>query len=245
MYLKFKDFLKKIHILFFSKTVIFNKNSSINHDQLTIGIAIPVSGQHVKYIEDLLTFISHSEILPDEVSISISSSSNINFNFPKYEFKLIISQISLFQNGAQNRNIAARKLNTDIISFFDVDDIPHIKRISYIKHAFNNGSSVCVHNYLKSSDRNFDFPVSNIGQLDYHHKTINSKSVDCLYPICVSSKQNYACGHISIRRDIFKKFQFDESKQFRNETDARYATRLVENNIFISYIGNRLSLYFK
>ena len=242
---KVKFYLKKIYVLLFSTTTIKKSKLLLDTGNQTIGVAIAMVGHHSIYLDNLLTIISHSESLPDEVSISISSSSNLEFDFNHLPFKIIITQTSLFQNASQNRNTAARKLNTDIISFFDADDFPHIKRLSYIKKALGVGSSVCVHNYLQGSKRNSEFPYSEIDEIKLHHNSINAKGVNCLTPVCNYSHQNYHCGHISLKKEIFKRYKFNESKLYLGKEDAEFATRLVVNKIFISYIENNLSYYFR
>ena len=239
-----KFYLKKYYVYFFSKTIIYNKKYYHNRNKISFGLAIPIVGYHSKYIPELLSLILKSEVLPDEVSISISSS-NITFDNFKYPFKLIITQTKYFQNAAQNRNTAARKLKTDIISFFDADDIPHIKRISYLKHAFDMGANVVVHNFFQSSRRDINFAVSNIQKINLFPNSINSINTTCPFPVSDTLWQKYACGHISIKRKTFIKLRYNESKLYLSREDAEFASRLVKNNIFISYIENELSLYFK
>ncbi len=239
-----KYYLKKIYVFLFSQTFIFISKHNQNRNKISFGLAIPIVGYHSKHIPELLSLILKSDILPDEVSICISSS-NITFDNLNYPFKLIITQTKYFQNASQNRNTAARKLNTDIISFFDADDIPHIKRISYIMNAFDMGANVVVHNFFQSSIRDIDFTDSKIEQINYYPNSINSNNSKYPFPVCNIFWQKYACGHISIKRKIFLKFRYNESQLYLRREDAEFASRLVKNNIFISYIDNELSLYFK
>jgi hypothetical protein len=239
-----KFYLKKIFVFLFSQNLIFNSKNNQNRNKISFGLAIPIVGYHSKYIPELLSLILKSEVLPDEVSICISSS-NITFENLNYPFKLIITQTKYFQNAAQNRNTAARKLNTDIISFFDADDIPHIKRISYLLKAFEMGANVVVHNFFQSSIRDIDFTDSKIEQINYFPNSINSNNSKYPFPVSNTLWQKYACGHISIKRKIFIKYRYNESKLYLRREDAEFASRLVKNNIFISYINNELCLYFK
>jgi hypothetical protein len=240
----FKFYFKKFYIFCFSKTIVFKNRHNNKTKKTSFGLAIPLVGNHSKYLPELLSFINKSEILPDEVSISISSS-NITRYYFDYPFKIIITQTKYFQNAAQNRNTAARKLKTDIISFFDADDIPHIKRIPYLLDAFNLGANVVVHNYFQSNIRKIDFLNSEIYNINYFSNSINSKSDNCLFPVSTTLVQKYHCAHISLRREIFLKYRFNESKNYFRKEDAEFASRLVENNILISYIENELSLYLK
>ena len=112
---------------------------------MTIGIAIPSYGEHVKYLENLLDRISMSTVLPKQVSVSVSSFDG-ELTFKDYPFELIITNTSEFKNTSQNRNIAASKLTTDIISFIDSDDLPHIKRNEFLLDSIKQGSKIIVHN---------------------------------------------------------------------------------------------------
>ena len=87
----------------------------------SIGYAIPTYKGHLIYLESLLDAIAESTVLPSEVSISISSTDEEIF-FKEYPFKLIVTKMLEPKNQSQNRNIAASKLTTDIITFFDGDD---------------------------------------------------------------------------------------------------------------------------
>lgn len=52
-------------------------------------------------------------------------------------------------NTATNRNIAAKMLDTDIISYIDADDQMHFQRLEIIEKAFvENDIDLFLHNYV-------------------------------------------------------------------------------------------------
>lgn len=209
---------------------------------MTLGIAIPTYSGHLYNLHILLDQIAKSTILPIQVSVSISSL-NEDLNFPDYPFELIITKSKDFRNTSQNCNIAASKLTTDIISFFGGDDLPHVKRNEYIIESFKNGCNVVVHNYLNKDKSAKEF-TDDIGEMELYVDFIDKCTSEVLYPISELEKDIvYANGPISISKEIFNKFKYDETEDFFKKEDAIYNTNLVKNGYKISYIKNKLMLY--
>jgi len=220
----------------------------------TLGIAIPIYKNHVSFLEKLLDVISQSTILPDQVSVSISSYEDFKVN-KKYNFDLIISQTKEHKYTAQNRNIAASKLDTDIISFIDGDDLPHIQRNEYIIKSFKNTEcKALVHDYKNGQDFNFLTQKYQIKDEDLLINYLDIWNDSC--PFALPSNNihiPYHNAHISIAKDIFHNFKYNEYENESREIwnshgcakDSLYTKTLVKNNIKISFLKNKLSLYRK
>lgn len=209
---------------------------------MTLGIAIPTYSGHLYNLENLLNQISKSTVLPSQVSVSISSFEG-DLVFNEYPFKIIVTKTSEFRNVSQNCNIAASKLTTDIISFFGGDDLPHIKRNEYIIEAFKSGGCSVVHNYIYG-DKNIKEFTENIGELELFIDAIDTYRSDEYFP--VSSKDLSFCfanGPISVSKDIFDKYKYDENPYFFKREDSVYNSNLVKNGHYISYIKNNLMVY--
>ena len=210
---------------------------------MTFGIAIPTYSGHIEYLKNLLSQISNSTVLPNQVSVSISSFGGEIF-FDEYPFELIITKTQEFRNPGQNRNIAASKLNTDIISFIDGDDLPHKTRNEYLIKSFNMGAKIVVHNYEMSSNHVvvYDSEMNNLELLiDYIDTFISDRH----FPESSKGHLSYANGHISLLKTIFDEIKYDESNDlFKCCEDSEYSSRLVKNGYKISHITNKLSFYF-
>lgn len=211
---------------------------------MTLGIAIPCTVNHFEFLGDLLEKLSESTVLPDEVSISISSFSSTT-NFKNYNFKLKIQTTKDQKNACENRNIAANNLTTDIISFFDADDLPHIKRNEYIKKSFLSGSKVLVHNYHLDKNRESGFYKNEIGDFKLSPELINSVKPNLQFATNVNKHEDYACGHITVLKSVFEKIKYNESIGHLKGEDGEYTKRLVENDFKICYSFNKLSQYYK
>jgi len=199
---------------------------------MTLGIAIPTYSGHIHYLEGLLDLIQLSTVKPNQVSISCSSQKqevNIKNN---YDFEVILNVTEEYKNPAQNRNIAASKLNTDIISFIDGDDFPHTQRNEFIINSFKNHGVTClVHNYYTSLVKNNMFLSSLYPNMDLQ---INCNN-------CI----DYHHAQISILKHIFNNIKYDENEIFKYREDSLFTQNLIDTGHNLSLITNKLSQYNK
>jgi len=210
---------------------------------MTLGIAIPTYSGHIEFLKNLLLQISNSTVLPNQVSVSISSFDG-EILFDEYPFELIITKTKEFRNPSQNRNIAASKLNTDIISFIDGDDLPHNMRNEYLLTSFDMGAKIVVHNYELGGSYigKYDLEINNLELfIDYIDTFISDRN----FPESSRGHLPYANGHISLLKTIFDEIKYDESNDlFKCCEDSEYSSRLVKSGYKISHITNKLSFYF-
>ncbi len=210
----------------------------------TIGLVIPLYEKHLVHLEELLHYISLSSILPCQVSISLSSLTKPIF-LKAYPFDILLSTNRFFQNASENRNIAASRLKTNIISFIDADDLPYFNRFEFILRAFELGSQVVLHNYFKSPNRydfNFYQPT---GHFEYSNQFIDIITDNHSLPSNRNLTVNYACGHVSLKTELFKKIKFKENNKFLYREDSEFVKVLFHYGIKPCYIHNYLSFYYK
>jgi glycosyltransferase involved in cell wall biosynthesis len=111
----------------------------------TIGIAIPCFIKHIDKCLELLDSINTQTRVPEEVVVSCSSSKVTDFPIKEYKFKLRVITSEERKNTGQNRNIAGKNLTTDVICFFDADDIMHPQRIEILGNAFEENCDIVLH----------------------------------------------------------------------------------------------------
>ena len=217
----------------------------------SIGYAIPTYKGHLIYLESLLDAIAESTVLPSEVSISISSTDEEIF-FKEYPFKLIVTKMLEPKNQSQNRNIAASKLTTDIITFFDGDDLPNKHRNEYLLKAFEKGSDVVVHGIIVENGRNYDSIYEDVGDFNLLERYVDTLIHNCPFPDSSILHIPYSCPNVSLKREIFNTIKYDEQYTLfsnggirQTGEDSEFLYRIVENNIKICLIKNILSRYIK
>lgn len=214
----------------------------------TLGLVIPATINYINDLENLLENISYQSVKPDVISISISE---VEYYYPKkdYGLNLIITCHIDKKNGASNRNIGVKNLNTDLISFFDCDDFMHQDRTKFIKSVFQNYNiNALVHDYEISEPVSFKqkkFDLENFKNQKFENYTlhideINHINTKYLFPVDIHEKFLYHNAHVTIKKEIFEKIQYDEQHIF---PDSLFNRNLVLNKIPISYLENKLSYY--
>jgi hypothetical protein len=130
----------------------------------------------------------------------------------------------------------------------------HPQRIEFLLSAFDlNKCDAIVHDYQYTQIRDNEFLHSEYTECNFFNRIINIPGVDNL-PRAIYSPTNsnpklnpvqYHNAHITIRKEIFTKFRYDENDRIKYLEDSEYTNRLVKNGIALSYIQNKLSNYIK
>jgi glycosyltransferase involved in cell wall biosynthesis len=211
---------------------------------MRIGVAIPCFIKHIDRCYELLDSINQQTRLPDQVVVSCSSSKSIDFMQKEYKFPLTIITTEERKNAAQNRNIAASNLNTDIITFFDADDIMHPQRIKAIEIVFQQPVDILLHSYYEKDECRSEFP-------DIKDVIIENDILCICYSGCITFKPNTPRarihhGQASVTRRIFEQVKFPEETTFETREDCVFCRRIFElPNIRSSYIRLPLSKYYQ
>jgi len=145
------------------------------------------------------------------------------------------------KNAAQNRNIAANHLHTDIISFFDADDIMHPQRLSIIADCFEKQDThIFLHNIEFGTSLDFTLYQNvylYLNQLD----RCEWGSTILRYPMVESPIAN---GHVSVRRSVLYHTRFEESQEFQGREDTKFSTDVIMRHPYqTAYCQNVLSRY--
>ena len=205
---------------------------------MRIGVAIPCYIGHINQLQVLLESISNQTRLPDKVVVSCSSTTELP-DVPKYKFELHIIYEPSMKNPSQNRNIAARHLDTDIITFFDADDVMHPQRIEFIEQAFWGGADIVLHNFELNQNQFTLYDSCNIS-----YNSLRQCESGCIRPIIWNSHDLIHHAQVSINSEIFEQVQFDEGPTGIGKEDCVFCwSAFAIQNITNAYISNKLSLY--
>lgn len=200
---------------------------------LRIGIAIPCYKGHIEHLKHVLDSIEKQTRKPDQVSVSCSSSepSDIPATYYQYSFPLTILTCSEKKNTAQNRNIALSKLNTDIVSFIDADDVMHPQRLEIVEQCFlRHDVQIFLHFYETNMMRDFiiydEFPFE-----------LNKLFV-CPWRSVQHGYYPRACiihnGQCSVRREVFDRIRFQEGIEFVGREDTWFV-----GDVLLTYPGKQ------
>ena len=213
-----------------------------------ITVVIPCFINHLSKLINLLESLELQTRPPNEVIVSCSSTNDFIF-LKEYIFPVKLYIHKDKKNAAENRNIAASKIseNTDIICFFDADDIMHPQRIEVLEYIFNNGIDIVLHN--------FSISTVNLNAFMNNRKNIEDYNIiyDNLIPApsgCATHKiiyENMGIIHhsqVSIKRELFDIVKFKEEDQYRRNEDCLFCSDILKiPDLKNAYIKDAMSIY--
>lgn len=200
----------------------------------TLTLAITCYDQDYILLDNLLNLISKQTVKPDKIIISSSGLFNVdilNINIPT-----ILINYTQRHNQAVARNKAITLCDTDLLMFFDVDDVPHPQKIEITKKIFQNNSlDALVHNYNLNLDV-FE-NINLIPQIiDVKEKNPHNTNVMCGdYPI------HHA--HITISKNIISSLKFKEDSTFYRKEDGKFCQDIIDLNFKLKYVNLKLVNY--
>lgn len=207
----------------------------------TIGVAIPCYKPHHSHLYRLIDSIAGQTHRPDKVVVSCSSwdiDATKHHIYDGIPITIVYSKRVIFQ--AENRNIAAGLLATDLISFIDADDVMHPRRLEYVLRAFQEAScDAVVHNYQYISAPE---PYTNEDEFSFCRSKVmkNPTHLGCI----TEGEEALHHAHVTVTKDVFAKFQYPIDPGYYRIEDAVYLGWLVEQGVNVRYISNKLSQYF-
>jgi hypothetical protein len=208
------------------------------------GVAIPCYEGHFHLLPTLIENICISTVRPDHIAISCSSwkhNSRTDTHYKGIPVSIQYSRQKL--NQAMNRNIAGSMLKTQYISFIDADDLMHPSRIEYILKAFNSGPyQALYHGYMREHISHYSdaFQPMDPFKLSTEELIVDPNA----YGITVGqSGYEIHHAHVTVTREVFNQFKFNESWDVHRLEDSLYARTLVKHGVKLGYVANKLTRY--
>ncbi len=219
----------------------------------TIGIAIPCYIGHIDKLKILLKCIEDQTVLPAKVVVSCSSSrlEDLGINESDYCYLLQVITHEQKLNAAQNRNCAASHLDTDIISFFDADDIMHPQRNQCIIDGFNThlDAVALLHGYITNS-ATLDCEMHNsftefYRDIFYIKDDIQVLPGDPLLPRLFNNRNiELHSGHCSIKKSVFREIKWNETRHICGFEDITFLVDIFKQFGPSSIIGADYSMTY-
>lgn len=206
---------------------------------MRIGVAIPCYIGHIEQLQVLLDSIAAQTRLPDKVVVSCSSTAEMPPEFSQYDFDLQIVCDPMRRNTAQNRNIAAQRLDTDVITFFDADDVMHPQRIEFVEKAFLGGADIVLHNFETEHSQFSLYDSCNIS-----YNTLRQCETGCIRHIIWNAHDRIHHSQVSVKRELYDIVKCDEREEVVTREDCIFCWSVFAvPNLTNAYISNKLSFY--
>ena len=211
---------------------------------VTIGVAICCYHGHLSKLGRLFDSIEHQTRRPDEVVVSCSSTTleDVVYRRDMYTVPFRILIHGERRNAAQNRNYASAQLSTDVVTFFDADDIMHPQRLAVIADAFEAHPTLQILLHNTEFGISLEFPrftnvylyMNQLGQCPWGSTTLK-------VPL---NEAHIANGHVSVRRRVLTEITYPEGVGFRGREDTVFTTEIIRRwPLGTAYCLNILSRY--
>lgn len=208
---------------------------------MRLGVVIPCTKKQLPLLSRCFDSIENQSIKPDSVIVSCSSTSSLDL--PEYNYSFPIKIITTLEkkNVAENRNIAALNLDTDIISFFSCEDIMHPQRLEFIYESFiNYQSDIVLHSYIEHKGGNLNQTMFSIYQSPNSHvNTLSRSSSGCA---TVIGNHRIHHSHVSVTRFIMSRYKFREDPSNECRDNAIFCGDVLDmQGVKSVYLQNDLS----
>ncbi len=244
------------------KSPILAKTPPVN-----IAVCIPLHAPHLKYLDRCLRSIEYQTRKPDQIHISISSSTEEDIQkirillFERKLFAKIHSHSEKLLAGA-NRNRAAKaavESGATILSFFDVDDIMHPRRIEICEQHFLNNTTLTgiLNRYMFGPKEAIHIDLNTIQWMaltnaiyenafnayDLSGNTFNPIYLKQKYILFNSLKgvDYIAHGSPTVLASFWEKYPYSET--IRIGEDQHFTNMIVRINNNLAYVPDTLSVY--
>jgi hypothetical protein len=244
------------------KSPILAKTPPVN-----IAVCIPLHAPHLKYLDRCLRSIQYQTRKPDQIHISISSSTEEHMK----QIRMLLFELKLFAKihshsekllAGANRNRAAKaavESGATILSFFDVDDIMHPRRIEICEQHFLNNTSVTgiLNRYIFGPKEAIDIDLNTIQWMpttnalyenafnayDLSGNTFNPIYLKGKYVLHNSIKgiDYIAHGSPTVLASFWEKYPYSE--MIRIGEDQHFTNKMVSINNNLAYVPDTLSVY--
>lgn len=205
---------------------------------MRIGVAIPCYKYHLPLLKRCLDSIERQTRKPDEVVVACSSSVKSDIPAYSYSFPLRIVTRETRHNAASNRNDAVKYLTTDIVSFFDADDVMHPQRLEAIEASFP--CDIVLHSYVEASE-----PQPMYETIPRLRNKLGRSPTGCAViweDYCAPIHH----AHVSVARSVLDSVSFREGPDGYMKEDALFCGDVLARPGCQSvYISIPLSIYYQ
>ena len=207
---------------------------------MKIAVCIPCHSHYVQYIDRVLKSIVNQTRRPDLVVFSLSEvQSDVERDLiPNLPFRAEVYITDKIKNISENRNICAKNLpkDIDVVSFFDIDDYMHPRRLEFVEKAFTEGfADVFIHGYEK---------IDYVQKPDEYWEKM-AKEREVVYNSVEQDELIGAVGHLSVLKSLFDSFNFLETNDLKFSSDLEYVKETRKRGLKLLQCSAKLSLLLR
>jgi hypothetical protein len=241
-------------LLFCCRFILLIRTSNqVNEVTLNDGLSLIVPATYKDFLCFGERFLRrmYAEVVqpPSEIIIVVSGVPNLvilSYTTPPLGMNMTVEVIHFHSphNQAQNRNIGAHLSKGSLLTFFDMDDLPHPRRFQIIRHLFLRHEYIqgAVFGYakgnhetgLKYSFENYDnenipghYDIPSLENAYAVRLQESPENAVLRYWCCEPVGKDLHNGWGTYRRETFMKYMYDESSSLYRAEDTDLNMRLI------------------
>jgi len=197
-----------------------------------ITLCITCYKNDIKFLDRCLQSVVNQTVKPEQVLVIANSIEDDSPFLNKDEFDFF--SIKDHKLPGWGRNMGLKLAKNEIVSFCDVDDIIHPRKIELIKNVFTDEVDALIHNFFWISGE-----FNNVINYDIEEITeIDKKCTNIKTP----SRRKASQGHMTCKKSLSKYFSYDETR-LRGEDGAFCQKIALSNDHKIFYSPEKLIIY--
>lgn len=194
---------------------------------MSLSLCITCCDLDFHLLDGLLIEFQKQTIAPNEIIISSSGISdeflnkykNLKINEGTTPIKVVNNPKRHFQSVA--RNLGAANSASEYIMFFDVDDLPHPKKIQLCE-LYVKGYDFLLHSYFPNAKYN-SFTTEGLDV-----STNFSLNTTCTN-LSIDMNSGIHHSHITVKKSVFNSISYDESPKFYRKEDGKFCQDLLSS----------------
>jgi glycosyltransferase involved in cell wall biosynthesis len=206
----------------------------------TISLAITCWHKDLHFLPQTLNYINSQTVKPDEIIVVANNVSELSIEDKSIKTFFVNERKPV----SWSRNKAAELSSCDIISFFDVDDIPHPQKIEATKYAFENTDADCfVHGFTENQG------VSSEIYKDFQFERVIELTHEGYLKIPTGDNKDLHHGHLAVKTNVILDNPYNEMLGFYERgfqfwgEDTEVCKRLFSSNYKFYYSRCKLIDY--
>lgn len=200
-----------------------------------ISVCITFCDLDFMFLNRSISMVNAQTVKPKEIILAYSG---INGDIIHAESEIPIRFLKVSDkrvHQSEVRNCAAEFCDTEIISFFDVDDIISSQKVEFVDLAISKkGSDAFLHSYIIGNHHSIPiFDNYSLSKITEKERGCSNVIADCGSPV--------THGHISLKTKIFENIK--QKKVFGE--DGIFCQEILDAGYLISFSKNPLIIYYQ
>ena len=197
----------------------------MQQERITISVCVPCVPIHIERLPELVNSVRRQERPPDEFILALSETTDeearrLEEELSNDDFNVIVTPKETQAYAGENRNRAAKKSTSTLVSFIDSDDLMHPLRLLIIEKVYRRfHPRSIVHFFAPENETpDIELDLTKVDNASVLHMANEDKETPHLRQFPYLHH-----GHITTERTLFDEIQ--QSEEMRVGEDSKFVEK--------------------